>query len=51
MMSVGGMNGMNEKMGMGNMTGAEMEHIMGMNICFPMMGEKMADGMMGTMGQ
>jgi hypothetical protein len=51
MISSGGMNGMNEMMGMGNMTDAEMEHIMSMNICFPMMGEKMTDGMMGMMGQ
>lgn len=53
MMSGGGdMNGMNGMMGMGdNMTEADMEHIMSMNICFPMMGEKMADGMMGMMGQ
>jgi hypothetical protein len=42
---------MNEMMGMSNMTDAEMEHIMSMNICFPMMGEKMTDGMMGMMGQ
>lgn len=52
MMSGGGMDGMNGMMGMGdNMTEAEMEHIMSMNICFPKMGEKMADGMMGMMGQ
>lgn len=53
MMAGGGdMNGMNGMMGMGdNRTEADMEHIMSMNICFPMMGEKMADGMMGMMGQ
>jgi hypothetical protein len=51
MMSSGEMNGMNGMMGMSNMTDAEMEHIMSMNICFPMMGEKMTDGMMGMMGQ
>ncbi len=51
MMSSGDMNGMNGMMGMGNMTEAEMEHIMNMNICFPMMGEKLTDGMMGIMGQ
>ena len=51
MMSSGDMNGMNGMMGMSNMTDAEMEHIMSMNICFPMMGEKMTDGMMGMMGQ
>ena len=52
MQSGGGMNGMNGMMGMGdNMTEAEMEHIMSMNICFPMMGEEMKDGMMGMMGQ
>ena len=52
-----GMDGMNGMMGMGgNMTEAEMEHIMSMQICFLMMGEKMMgekriDGMMGMMGQ
>jgi hypothetical protein len=51
MMSSGDMNGMNGMMGMSNMTDAEMEHIMSMNICFPMMGEKMTEGMMGMMGQ
>ncbi|HET6640873.1 MAG TPA: hypothetical protein VFG77_04645 [Nitrososphaeraceae archaeon] len=51
MMSSGDMNGMNGMMGMSNMTDAEMEHIMSMNICFPMMGEKMTDGMMGMMGR
>ena len=45
-------DGMNGMMGMGgNMTEAEMEHIMSMQICFPMMGEKRMDGMMGMMGQ
>ena len=38
------------------MTEAEMEHIMSMQICFPMVGEKMMgekgmDGMMGMMEQ
>ena len=50
----GGMNGMNGMMGMGNMTEADTEHVMSMNICFPMMGEEMGDGMMrmnGMMGQ
>jgi hypothetical protein len=51
MMSSGDMNGMNGMMGMSNMTDEEMEHIMSMNICFPMMGEKMQGGMMGMMGQ
>jgi site-specific recombinase XerD len=51
MMSGGGINGMNGMKGMDNMTGAEMEHIMSMNICFLMMGGKMADGMMGMLGQ
>jgi hypothetical protein len=51
MMSSGGMDGMNGIMGMSNMTDAEMEHMMSMNICFPMMGEKMQDGMIGMMGQ
>ena len=52
-----GMDGMNRMMGMGgNMTEAETEHIMSMQICFPMMGEKMMgekmmDGMMRMMGQ
>jgi hypothetical protein len=52
-----GMDGMNGMMGMGgNMTEAETEHIMSMQICFSMMGEKMMgekmmDGMMGMMGQ
>ena len=50
MMSDGGMNGMNGMTGMGNMTEADMEHIMSMNICFPMMGEKMGNGMMGMDG-
>lgn len=50
MMSDGGMNGMNGMMGMGNMTEADMEHMMSMNICFPMMGEKTGDGMMGMRG-
>lgn len=57
MLSGEGMDGMNGMMGMGgNMTEAEVEHIMSMQICFPMMGEKMMgekgmDGMMGMMGQ
>lgn len=52
MLSGEGMDGMNGMMGMGgNMTEAEMEHIMSMQICFPMMGEKRMDGMMGMMGQ
>jgi hypothetical protein len=39
---------MDGMIGMGdNMTEAEMEHIMNMQISFPMMGEKMMDGMMG----
>ena len=51
MMSEGdGMNGMNEMMGMDNMTEADIEHVMNMNICFPMMGEEMEDGMMGMNG-
>ena len=35
----------------GNMTEAEMDHIMNMQICFPMMGDKSMDGMMGMMGK
>ncbi len=43
-------NGMMGMMGMGNMTEADIEHVMSMNICFPMMGEEMGDGMMGMNG-
>jgi hypothetical protein len=51
MMSEGGaMNGMNEMMGMSNMTEADIEQVMNMNICFPMMGEEMENGMMGMDG-
>jgi hypothetical protein len=46
----GGMNGMTGMMGMGNMTEADIEHVMNMNICFPMMGEEMEGGMMGMDG-
>jgi phosphoserine aminotransferase len=65
LMSDGGLNGMDnmternmqelqQAMNMNNMTDSdllELQHKMNMQICFPMMDEKMMEGMMGMMGQ
>jgi hypothetical protein len=48
MMSGGGMENMTELGGMENMTESVMQQAMNLQICFPMMDEKMMQGMMGN---